>query len=66
MLAAFHLERVVAITSPKNTRSERPLSRVGFYFDREIRLSPNSDQLNLWRRELENRLHVDSGAQLQS
>jgi [ribosomal protein S5]-alanine N-acetyltransferase len=63
---AFHLERVVAITSPKNTRSERLLNRVGFYFDREIRLSSDSDQLNLWRREFENILPVNSESQTQS
>ena len=57
---AFHLDRVVAITSPKNTRSERFLSGVRFLFDREIRLSPDSDSLNLWRRDLENILPVDN------
>jgi [ribosomal protein S5]-alanine N-acetyltransferase len=49
-----HLERIVAITSSKNIRSERLLSGVGFRFSRKIRLSPESDQLNLWQRELEN------------
>jgi ribosomal-protein-alanine N-acetyltransferase len=63
---AFHLERVVAITSSKNTRSERLLSGVGFRFDREIRLSPDSDQLNLWSRELENILPVESESQTHS
>lgn len=51
-----HLDRIVAITSPRNIRSERLLSRVGFRFEREIRLVQDSDQLNLWSRTLDSKL----------
>ena len=44
----FQFERVVAITSPMNVRSESLLGRVGFRFDRKIRLEADSDLLNLW------------------
>ncbi len=45
---AFGLRRVVAILSPDNVRSRRLLVRLGFRFERTVRLSPEADELDLY------------------
>jgi RimJ/RimL family protein N-acetyltransferase len=44
---AFGLERVVAITSPGNERSERVLAKLGFVFERMTRLTPSDKEVRL-------------------
>lgn len=46
------LVRIVAITSPENERSARLLGKVGFKFDRMMRLTPDSDQIRLFAPEV--------------
>jgi RimJ/RimL family protein N-acetyltransferase len=48
----FHVGRLLAITSLQNDRSIRLLGRLGFSFDRRIRLSPSGEELNLFSRVL--------------
>jgi RimJ/RimL family protein N-acetyltransferase len=44
----FGLNRVVAIVSPENERSIRVLIKLGFSFERLIRLSENNPELKLY------------------
>lgn len=46
------LNRVVAITSPDNQHSIRVLEKIGFRFDKQIRLSADAEELNLFVCEL--------------
>ncbi len=46
------LDRIVAITSPENERSARLLGKVGFKFDRMMRLTPDADQIRLFTPEV--------------
>jgi RimJ/RimL family protein N-acetyltransferase len=42
------LERIVAITSLHNDRSGRLLSRLGFAFERNVRMAPDGEELKLF------------------
>lgn len=46
------LKRVVAITTPDNARSIRVLERLGFSFERMVRLTPESHDVRLFGRSL--------------
>ncbi len=51
MRFAYHtlgLNRVVAITSPDNQRSIRVLEKIGFRFDKLIRLSADAEEIKLF------------------
>ncbi len=48
---AFGLSRVLAIVSPHNTRSIRLLERLGFEFERPIRMSADADEIRLYARD---------------
>lgn len=50
--ADFGLRRVVAITSPDNARSIRLLDRLGFEFERMIRLAADDEELRLHARAM--------------
>jgi RimJ/RimL family protein N-acetyltransferase len=45
---AFHLLRIVAITSPENTQSIAVLEKIGLKFERTIRLVDHGPELNLF------------------
>ena len=45
---AFGLTRIVAITNPDNERSIRVLERIGFAFEKTIRLTPQSSEVRLF------------------
>jgi RimJ/RimL family protein N-acetyltransferase len=45
---AFGLRRIVAVLSRDNDRSRRLLVRLGFRFERRIRLSPEDEELDLY------------------
>ena len=47
------LPRVVAITSRENVRSARLLARLGFRFERDIRLTADADELALYAVHLQ-------------
>jgi RimJ/RimL family protein N-acetyltransferase len=47
------LERVMAITLPDNQRSIRLLEKLGFKFEKLVRLSDDAEELMLFARELE-------------
>jgi RimJ/RimL family protein N-acetyltransferase len=47
------LPRVVAITSRDNVRSARLLARLGFRFERDIRLSADAEELALYAMQLQ-------------
>jgi [ribosomal protein S5]-alanine N-acetyltransferase len=49
---AFGLARVVAITTPDNAASIRVLTRLGFRFERPIRLGSATEDLSLYGRTL--------------
>jgi RimJ/RimL family protein N-acetyltransferase len=42
------LARVVAITTPDNASSQRVLERLGFRFERTMRLAPDAAPVNLY------------------
>lgn len=44
------LQRVVAITDPQNEKSIALLARLGFRFEKMVRLSPNAPHVNLYAR----------------
>ena len=44
----LHLDHVLAITTPGNAPSEKLLTKIGLRFDRLIRLTPDSDAVNLF------------------
>lgn len=44
----FHLTRILAITSPDNDASIKLLERLGFQFDRVMKLSDDSDDVKLF------------------
>jgi ribosomal-protein-alanine N-acetyltransferase len=46
--ASFALRRLVAIVSPGNTRSVATLERVGFRFERSLRLAGDSEPVSLY------------------
>jgi len=46
------LPRIVAITTPENGRSIRVLEKLGFAFERVIRLTPESREVKLFGRAL--------------
>ncbi|MEO5898198.1 MAG: GNAT family N-acetyltransferase [Vicinamibacterales bacterium] len=46
--ASLGLERIVAITSGHNDRSGRLLSRLGFTFERNVRMAPDGEELKLF------------------
>jgi RimJ/RimL family protein N-acetyltransferase len=46
------LPRIVAITTPENERSIRVLEKLGFAFERVIRLTPESREVKLFGRAL--------------
>ncbi|HPF28148.1 MAG TPA: GNAT family N-acetyltransferase [Steroidobacteraceae bacterium] len=48
---AFGLSRVLAIVSPHNARSIRLLERLGFVFERPIRMSADADEIRLYARD---------------
>lgn len=50
----FGLRRLVAIVAPGNESSARLLGKLGFTFDRMIRLAPEAEELRLfvWTREV--------------
>lgn len=45
-------KRIVAITDPSNTASIRLLEKLGFKFERLIRLAPDKPELNLFASEV--------------
>ena len=47
---AHGLDRILAITSPDNERSIRLLEKLGFRFDRFVRLAADAEELRLWVR----------------
>jgi RimJ/RimL family protein N-acetyltransferase len=49
---AFGLSRVVAIATPDNAASIRVLTRLGFQFERAIRMVPGAAELSLYGRAL--------------
>jgi RimJ/RimL family protein N-acetyltransferase len=49
--AAFGLKRIVAITAPDNTRSIQLLGKLGFRFERMIRLVPDKPETKLFASE---------------
>jgi [ribosomal protein S5]-alanine N-acetyltransferase len=48
----LHLERILAITTPDNHASSNLLQRLGFRFDRLIKLSPDREQVKLFTKDL--------------
>lgn len=47
----FHVlgrTRLVAITTPDNVRSQRLLAKLGFHFERPVRLAPDAPELHLF------------------
>lgn len=48
----LNLERVLAITSPNNESSERLLLKIGFGFERVMKLSEDADEIKLFSSEL--------------
>jgi len=46
------LSRIVAITNPENERSIRVLERLGFAYERMIRLTPESREVKLFGRNV--------------
>ena len=42
------LNRIVAVLSQDNDRSSRLLQRLGFHFERTVRLHPNDEELHLY------------------
>jgi len=44
----LHLDQVLAITTPGNTPSEKLLTKIGLRFDQLIKLTPDSDAVNLF------------------
>jgi RimJ/RimL family protein N-acetyltransferase len=46
------LSRIVAITTPENERSVRVLEKLGFAFERMMRLTPQSREVKLFGRAL--------------
>jgi RimJ/RimL family protein N-acetyltransferase len=50
--AAFHLKRLVAITSPDNVRSGHLLENLGFHLERMIRLNVGDPEIKLFARDL--------------
>jgi RimJ/RimL family protein N-acetyltransferase len=51
----FGLTRIVAITSPDNDRSDRLLAKLGFSFERMVRLTPGDPEIRLLVKLLEDR-----------
>lgn len=49
---AFGLKRIVAITSPDNYASARVLEKLGFNFDRMIKLADDGDEVKLFASNL--------------
>jgi RimJ/RimL family protein N-acetyltransferase len=49
---AFGLKRLVAITSPDNYDSARLLEKLGFKFERMVRLSGESEEVSLFASDL--------------
>jgi len=48
----YHLERLLAITSPGNDASKRVLEAVGFYHEKSFRFIETGEQLEMYAREL--------------
>ena len=46
------LKRVVAITNPENQSSIRLLEKMGFHFEKMVRLSENAPEIKLFGRDL--------------
>jgi RimJ/RimL family protein N-acetyltransferase len=49
----FGMKRIVAIVSPQNDSSIRLLEKLGFAFERMVRLAPEADEIKLFGRDLE-------------
>ena len=45
---AFHMNRIVAITSPDNDVSARLLAKLGFQFEKEITLGEGGPEVRLF------------------
>jgi RimJ/RimL family protein N-acetyltransferase len=45
---SLHLPRIVAITDPTNTPSIRVLLKIGFTYEKKVRLTPDDIELNLY------------------
>jgi RimJ/RimL family protein N-acetyltransferase len=56
---ALHLDHVLAITTPGNTASEKLLAKIGLRFDRLIKLTPDSDAVNLFMPMAEARRSIN-------
>ena len=52
-VAGLRLPRLVAITDPENAASAALLEKLGFGFERRIRLSDAAVELNLFARSLD-------------
>ena len=48
----LHVRRLVAIVSPGNEESRRLLEKLGFAFEREVRLTENALEVNLYATNL--------------
>jgi len=49
----FGMKRIVAIVSPQNDSSIRLLEKLGFAFERMVKLAPEADEIKLFGRDLE-------------
>lgn len=48
----FHLSRVVAITTPDNQASIKVLEKLGFEFEKSLRLTPEAEAVKLFAHQL--------------
>lgn len=46
--SAYGLSRILAIVSPGNVRSDRLLGKLGFHFERMVRLAPDDPEIKLY------------------
>ena len=46
------LGRIAAIVDPRNEKSEKLLTKLGFRFDRMVKSGPEAEEVRLWIREL--------------
>ncbi len=49
----FGMKRIVAIVSPQNDSSIRLLEKLGFAFEKMVKLAPEADEIKLFGRDLE-------------
>ncbi len=49
----WNLQRLVAITSPENNNSIQLLKKLGMKFEKKMRLTPGSEELNLFSMKLQ-------------